>query len=64
MELAVLWRVYAIEKKLINTSRVLKTASWMVFNLEEDREGLDMSTLFGPLVLFELDETLCSTIKG
>lgn len=36
----------------------------MVFNLEEDREGLSMSTLFATLVLFELDETLKADIQS
>lgn len=43
---------------------MLRTAFWMVLKLEEDREGLGISTLFGTLVLFELDETLRPTAKG
>lgn len=45
-------------------ARVVRIASWMVFNLEEDRKDLGMSILCGTLMLFEPDETLCPTSKG
>lgn len=40
-----------LKKRIIILARVVRAASWMVFNLEEDREDLGMSTLFGILGL-------------
>lgn len=46
-----LGRLHVIEKKIIIMASMVRAASWKIFNLEKDREGLGISTLFGTLVL-------------
>lgn len=48
-------------------ARVVRAASWKVFNLEGSRQGLGMFMVFGTLVLtIALDpmKLLCVTSKG